>query len=124
MGRPVVTGDNDGRSCSREWAPPTSWSLSREGPKAVLPPMALAWACALSVDEYIAVGRAVDVPRPDCPACATAMALWSGYERSVRHRGPALKLWVRRARCRRCRASHARVPSFCLVGRLDAVEVI
>jgi hypothetical protein len=52
------------------------------------------------------------------------MAFWSGYERSVRHRGPALKLWVRRAHCRRCRASHALVPSFCLVGRLDAVEVI
>jgi hypothetical protein len=86
--------------------------------------MAIVWACALSVDEYVAAGRAVAVPRPDCPACAAAMAFWSGYERSVRHRGPALKLWVRRARCRRCGASHALVPSFCLVGRLDAVEVI
>ena len=86
--------------------------------------MAIVWACALSVDEYVAAGRAVAVPRPDCPACATAMAFWSGYERSVRHRGPALKLWVRRARCGRCRASHALVPSFCLVGRLDEVEVI
>lgn len=86
--------------------------------------MAIVWACALSVDEYVAAGHAVIVPRPDCPGCATAMAFWSGYERSVRHRGPALKLWVRRARCRRCRASHALVPSFCLVGRLDAVEVI
>lgn len=86
--------------------------------------MAIVWACALSVDEYVAAGRAVAVPRPDCPACAAAMAFWSGYERSVRHSGPALKLWVRRARCRRCGASHALVPSFCLVGRLDAVEVI
>jgi hypothetical protein len=86
--------------------------------------MAIVWACALSVDEYVAAGRAVVVPRPDCPACATAMAFWSGYERSVRHCGPALRLWVRRARCRRCRASHALVPSFCLLGRLDDVEVI
>ncbi|MGH9215601.1 MAG: DUF6431 domain-containing protein [Acidimicrobiales bacterium] len=86
--------------------------------------MAIVWACALSVDEYVAAGHAVIVPRPDCPGCATTMAFWSGYERSVRHRGPALKLWVRRARCRRCRASHALLPSFCLVGRLDAVEVI
>lgn len=86
--------------------------------------MAIVWACALSVDEYVAAGRAVVVPRPDCPVCATAMSFWSGYERSVRHRGPALKLWVRRARCGGCWASHALVPSFCLVGRLDEVEVI
>lgn len=86
--------------------------------------MAIVWACALSVDEYVAAGRAVAVPRPDCPGCTAAMAFWSGYERSVRHGGPALKLWVRRARCRRCRASHSLVPSFCLVGRLDDVEVI
>ena len=52
------------------------------------------------------------------------MAFWSGYERSVRHDGPALRVWVRRARCRPCRVSHALVPSFCLLGRLDAVEVI
>lgn len=52
------------------------------------------------------------------------MSFWSGYERSVRCGGPCLKLWVRRARCGPCRASHALVPSFCLVGRLDVVEVI
>ena len=86
--------------------------------------MAIVWACALSVDEYVAAGRAVAVPRPRCPACATAMAFWSSYERSVRHRGLFLKLWVRRVRCRRCGATHALVPSFCLVGRLDDVEVI
>ncbi len=86
--------------------------------------MAIVWACALSVDEYVAAGRAVAVPRPDCPVCAAAMAFWSGYERSVRHRGPFLKLWVRRARCRRCGTSHTLVPSFCQVGRLDDAEVI
>lgn len=86
--------------------------------------MAIVWACALSVDEYVAAGRAVAVPRPECPACAAAMTFWSGYERSIRHSGLFLKLWVRRVRCRRCGATHALVPSFCLVGRLDAVEVI
>lgn len=97
---------------------------AREGPKAVLPPVAIVWASALSVDEYVAGGRDVAVPRPDCPACSTAMVFWAGYERSVRHDGPALKVWVRRARCGRCGASHALVPSFCLLGRLDDVEVI
>jgi len=86
--------------------------------------MAIVWACALSVDEYVAAGHAVVVPRPNCPACTTAMAFWSGYERSVRHRGPALTMWVRRARCGSCRATHALLPSFCLVGRLDDVEAI
>lgn len=52
------------------------------------------------------------------------MSFWSGYERSIRHNGQCLKLWLRRARCARCRASHALVPSFCLVGRLDVVEVV
>ena len=103
---------------------PISWSLWREGPKAVLPPVAIVWSCALSVDEHLAAGRTVAVPRPDCPTCTTTMSFWSGYVRSVRHGGRCHKLWVRRARCSRCRTSHALVPSFCLVGRLDVVEVI
>lgn len=86
--------------------------------------MAIVWPCPLSVDEYLAAARTVSVPRPDCPSCTTTMSFWSGYTRSVRHGGRCHKLWVRRARCRRCRASHALVPSFCLVGRLDVVEVV
>ena len=90
----------------------------------MLPPVAIVWPCSLSVDEYVAAGRTLVVVRPDCPACTTTMSFWSGYERSVRHGGRCHKLWVRRARCGRCRSSHALVPSFCLVGRLDVVEVI
>jgi transposase-like protein len=86
--------------------------------------VAIVWACALSVDEYVGAGKAVAVPRPDCPECSTAMVFWSGYKRAVRGDGLARTLWVRRARCRGCGASHALVPSFCLLGRLDAVEVI
>ena len=90
----------------------------------MLPPVAIVWPCTLSVDEYLAAGRTLVVVRPDCPACTKTMSFWSGYERSVRHRGRCHKLWVRRARCGPCRSSHALVPSFCLVGRLDVVEVI
>jgi len=90
----------------------------------VLPPVAIVWPCTLSVDEYVAAGRTAAVPRPDCPACTTTMSFWSGYERSVRQSGQCHKLWVRRARCGRCRASHALVPSFCLLGRLDVVDDI
>ncbi|MGH8920740.1 MAG: DUF6431 domain-containing protein [Actinomycetes bacterium] len=86
--------------------------------------MAIVWSCALSVEEYLAAGRTLAVPRPDCPNCMTTMSFWSGYERSVRVDGPCHKLWVRRARCGRCRSSHSLIPSFCLVGRLDAVGVI
>jgi len=35
--------------------------------------MAIAWACRLSVAEYAAAGRKVDVPRPDCPNCGRPM---------------------------------------------------
>ncbi|MGH9118369.1 MAG: hypothetical protein ACRD0A_11010 [Acidimicrobiales bacterium] len=86
--------------------------------------MAIVWACALSVDEYRGAGRDVVVPRPACPGCAASMSFWSGYERSLRCGGRCLKLWVRRARCGSCRASHVLLPSFCLVGRLDEVEAI
>lgn len=86
--------------------------------------MAIVWPCSLSVDEYVARGRHVEVPRLDCPGCADPMSFWSGFERSVRCGGPCRTLWVRRARCTPCGVSHALVPSFCLVGRLDVIEVI
>ncbi|MGH8974730.1 MAG: hypothetical protein ACRD0C_16205 [Acidimicrobiia bacterium] len=51
------------------------------------------------------------------------MIFWSGYERDVRV-GRARRIWVRRAKCRRCGVSHALIPAFCLLGRLDGVAVI
>jgi hypothetical protein len=52
------------------------------------------------------------------------MVFWSGYERSVRVDGRCCRLWVRRARCSGCAVSHALVPAFCLLGRLDVVDSV
>ena len=86
--------------------------------------MAIVWACRLGVEEYRAAGREPMVPRPDCPGCGSAMVFWSGYERSVRVEGRCWRLWVRRARCAGCAVSHALVPAFCLLGRLDVVNSV
>ncbi len=85
--------------------------------------MAIVWLCSSSVEQYAAAGRAVKVPRPDCPACGQPMEFWSGYGRYVRA-GRTWRVWVRRAKCRACRATHALLPSFALLRRLDAAEVI
>ncbi|HXZ62893.1 MAG TPA: DUF6431 domain-containing protein [Acidimicrobiales bacterium] len=86
--------------------------------------MAIVWPCALPVDEYLAAGRELEVPRPECPACSTPMVFWSGYTRALRAGGRDLRLWVRRARCRPCEATHALLPAFVVAGRLDAAETI
>jgi Homeodomain-like domain len=52
------------------------------------------------------------------------MGLWSGYARWVRVEGRAYRVWVRRARCTGCGVTHALLPSFVLVRRVDVVEVI
>jgi transposase-like protein len=85
--------------------------------------MAIVWSCALSVEAYAATGKGVEVPRPTCPACQAPMVFWYGYFRPVR-RGATLRVFLRRARCRACRVSHALLPSFLLAKRLDSVEVI
>ncbi len=51
------------------------------------------------------------------------MMFWPGYERYVRE-GDTRRIWVRRAKCDPCRASHALLPSFVLPRRFYAVEVI
>lgn len=86
--------------------------------------MAIVWPCPDSVDVYVAAGRAVEVPRPDCPRCGSVMTFWSGYWRHVRAAGRRSKIFVPRARCRRCTASHAVLPAFVLAGRFDVVDTV
>jgi hypothetical protein len=86
--------------------------------------LAIVWACPLDVETYAAAGRAVDVPRPACPGCRGGVTWRGWYERDVRAGAVWERIWVRRVACAACRCSHAVLPSFCLVGRRDAVEVI
>lgn len=85
--------------------------------------MAIIWPCGLSVEAYAKAGTQVRVPRPCCEICERQMIFWSGYFRSVRA-GEVFRIWVKRGRCQCCRRSDSLLPSFCLAGRLDAVEVI
>ena len=86
--------------------------------------MAMVWPCLLPVDAYVAAGRAVEVPRPDCPACAGPMMFWSGYQRHIRAAGRCRKIFVPRLRCAPCRVSHALLPAFTLAWRLDVAETV
>jgi hypothetical protein len=51
------------------------------------------------------------------------MSFWGYYTRPLRL-GGEISLVMRRARCRHCRASHALLPDFVVLGRLDGLEVI
>jgi len=102
---------------------PSSELRSAGGVQAVTSTVAIVWPCPLSVDEYEAAGREVDVPRADCPACSKPMIFWSGYSRTVRD-GDDRRIWIRRSRCVPCGASHGLLPAFCLLGRLYGAEVI
>ena len=99
-------------------------TIREKGSKAVLPPVAIVWPCALSVDAYASLGKNVEVPRPNCPGCSAAMTFWSGYTRPVRVLGACVRLFVRRARCRSCAVTHALLPAFALLKRLDATEMV
>lgn len=85
--------------------------------------MAMILPCLLSVEEYAAAGKEVAVPQASCPTCGRPMTFSSGYWRSVREGMVVARTWVKRARCKRCRSSEALLPSFCLLRRLDSVEV-
>ena len=84
--------------------------------------MSMVWPCPLTVDAYASMGRAVKVPRPDCPSCSGPVVFWSGYWRYVRWLGRCRKIFIRRVRCRACRVTHALLPAFALAWRLDAAE--
>ena len=86
--------------------------------------MAIVWPCSLSLDAYVAADRELEVPRPRCPECSAPMTRWSGYRRHVREAGSTRKIFVPRLRCAPCRVTHALLPSFCLLQRLDAADAI
>jgi len=86
--------------------------------------VAIVWPCPLSVDAYVAAGRQVKFPRPDCPSCGGPLVFWSGYRRHVRACGRCQKIFVPRLRCGPCRVTHALLPAFVLAWRVDAAEAI
>src|SRR5260370_9945764 len=99
----VVFGDVGAWLCLRgpgSWRPrcnvrdPSSPSFGHgrgEGSEAVSP-VAMVWPCPLSVDAYVAAGRAEEFPRPDCPSCRAPMMVWSRDRRHVRVPGRSLKV--------------------------------
>jgi hypothetical protein len=86
--------------------------------------VAIVWPCRLGVEEYAAADRRVAVPRLRCPACQGPLTFWSGYPRFVRRAGKCWRIWVRRGKCRSCGVTHALLPVFLLLRRLDPVAVI
>ena len=89
-------------------------------------PMAIVWPCPVSVEMYVADGRGVAVPRQSCPACSDTDGVLVGVSPFGADTVGGLfhRLWICRARCSGCGVSHALIPSFLLIGRHDAVDVI
>lgn len=86
--------------------------------------IAIVWPCGVDVERYAGAGRKVAAPRRPCPHCGLPMIFWSGYRRFVRSQGRTWRIWIHRSCCRPCRRSHALVPAFLLVHRLDPAAVI
>src|SRR5438034_6599448 len=84
--------------------------------------MSMVWPCPLTVGAYASMGRAVKVPRPECPSCLGPVVFWSGYWRHVRRRERERKVFIPRVRCGGCGVTHALLPAFVLARRLDAAE--
>ena len=84
--------------------------------------MSIVWPCPLTVDAYASMGRAVQVPRPDCPSCLVPAVFWSGYWRYIRWQGQERKIFICRVRCRACGVTCALLPAFMLARRLDAAD--
>ena len=95
-----------------------------EGSSGVRPtPLSILWPCPLSVSEYAAAGKKIEVPEQVCPGCGRRLGGWSGYKRPVRA-GRDYRVWIRRGRCKPCNRTHALLPDFVHERRYDAVEVI
>jgi transposase-like protein len=86
--------------------------------------VSIVWAWGASVAEYVAAGQQVVTPVPTCPSCRRRLGKWSGYWRWVRYPQDERRIWIRRTRCRPCRSSHALLPDFLFVRRLDDVASI
>src|SRR5256885_2534528 len=86
--------------------------------------MSMVWPCPLTAGAYALMGRAVRVPRPQCPSCSSPVVFWSGYWRHVRRQERERKIFIPRVRCRGCGVTHALLPAFVLAGRLDAAEPV
>jgi transposase-like protein len=86
--------------------------------------MSMVWPCPLTVDAYASKGRAVVVPRPQCPSCSSPVVFWSGYWRYVRWQRRERKIFIPRVRCCGCGVTHALLPAFVLARRLDAAESV
>src|SRR3974390_197662 len=84
--------------------------------------MSMVWPCPLTVDAYASMGRAVQVPRPECPSCSSPVVFWSGYWRHVRWQRQGREIFIPRVRCCGCGVTHALLPAFVLARRLDAAE--
>ncbi len=56
--------------------------------------MSIVWPCPLTVDAYALMGRAVKVPRPQCPWCLVPAGFWSGYWRHVRCLAAERKIFI------------------------------
>jgi hypothetical protein len=87
-------------------------------------PVSIVWLWRLSVSSYVDAGKDVVAPVPVCPGCRRLLTRWSGYWRWVRTPGSEARIWIRRARCTRCRVSHALLPDFLFERRLDEVATI
>ncbi len=49
----------------------------------VLAPLAIVWGCPLSVSEYEAAGKLVEVPELTCPGCGVRLRPWPGSVQAI-----------------------------------------
>src|ERR1700747_153562 len=87
--------------------------------------MAIIWSCPLTPSTYAAARREISAPATACPGCRRQLTGWGGDWRWMRAECVSeQRIWIRRGRCKSCRHSHALLPSFLFVCRLDVAQVI
>ena len=87
----------------------------------------MVWPCALSVSEYAAAEKEVEVPELPCPGCDKPLRPWSWYLRPVRA-GVRQQIWIRPGHCpaptSSCPKTQALLPEFVVERRLNVVDTI